>query len=111
MHGHNKYFIPVRHPQTLNGPRHLKRVYELHDALSGPTKLITRLKGAAAIEVLMRNVYRLGVAERLGYKHYAFRVCAAAARQVPVFRLSRAKDFNALGNTMEFLENHLRNRL
>jgi hypothetical protein len=89
----------------------LERVYELHDAVSGPTKLITRLKGAAALEVLMRNVYRLGLAERLGCKHHAFRVCAAAARQVPVFRFSRPKDFNALGATVELLENHLRNRL
>jgi hypothetical protein len=107
LHGYNKYFIPVLQPRSLNPPRRLRRVYELHDALDGPTKLVTRLQGAAAVEVLLQNVYRLGHAERLGYKPYTFKVCSAAARRVQVFRLSRPKDFNALGETVEFLEDHL----
>jgi len=111
MHGYNKYFIPVRQPRNLNRPRHLTRVYELHDAPSDATKLITRLKGVAAVEVLMQNVYRLGLAERLGYKHHVFRVCAATACYVPVFRFSRPKDFTVLEDTVEFLEDHLRDRL
>src|SRR5262249_4375351 len=65
----------------------------------------------AAVEVLMQNVYRLGLAERLGYKHHVFRVCAAVARYVPVFRFSRPKDFIVLEDTVEFLEDHLRDRL
>jgi hypothetical protein len=59
------------------------------------------------MDVLLQNVYRLGHAERLGYKPYAFKVCSAAARRVQVFRLSRPKDFNALAETVEFLEDHL----
>jgi hypothetical protein len=107
LHGYNKYFIPVLQPRNLNQPRRLRRVYELHDALGGPTNLVTRLQGAATVEVLMQNVYRLGHAERLGYKPHAFKVCSTAARRVQVFRLSRPKDLNALEETVEFLEDHL----
>lgn len=106
-HGYNKYFIPVVQPQNLKQPRRLRRVYELHDSPSGSTKVVTSLRGSAKVEVLMQNVYRLGVAERLGYKPYAFKVCSAAARHVPVFRFSRPKDFNALEETVAFLEQHL----
>ena len=83
---------------------------QLHDAPSGLTKVVTRLRGAATVEVLMQNVYRLSLAERLGYKPYAFKVCSAAARHVPVFRFSRPKDFNALEETVEFLEDHLHDK-
>jgi hypothetical protein len=43
----------------------------------------------------------------LGYKPNAFKVCTRAACQVSVFRFSRPKDFDALEETVEFLENHL----
>ena len=107
-HGYNKYFIPVVQPQNLNQPRRLRRVYELHDAPSGPTKVVTRLRGAAAVEVLMQNVYRLGLAEYMGYKPAAFVVCAATARDVPVFRFSRPLGFDTLHEGVEFLEDHMR---
>ena len=100
MHGYNKYFIPVRSPRNPLKLRRLRRVYELHSAPDGAIE-VTRLHGAAAVEVLMQNVYRLGLAERLGYKPRAFMVCAAAARDVPVFRLSRPKHFHALEETVE----------
>ena len=108
MHGYNKYFVPVRSPRSPLEHRRLLRVYELHTAPDGVIQ-VTRLPGAAAIEVLMQNVYRLNLAERLGYKPHAFTVCAAAARDVPVFRLSRPKHFHALEETVEVLEDHLRN--
>jgi len=43
----------------------------------------------------------------LGYKPNAFIFCAAAARDVPVFRFSRPLDFDALSQSIELLENHL----
>jgi hypothetical protein len=82
-------------------------VYELHSAADGVIE-VTRLQGATAVEVLMQNVYRLGLAERSGYKPNAFTVCAAAARNVPLFRLSRPKHFDALEETIGFLEEHIR---
>ena len=106
MHGYNKYFIPVRAPQNPIESRRLRRVYELQAAPDGATS-VTRLQGAAAIEVLMQNVYRLGLAERLGYKPHAFGVCAAAARDVPVFRFSRPLGFDVLSPCIDLLEDHL----
>ena len=106
IHGYNKYFVPVRSPRNPTEYRRLRRVYQLHPAPDGTTK-VTRLRGAAAVEVLMQNVYRLDLAERLGYKPHVFMVCAAAARDVPVFRFSRPLDFGALSQSIELLENHL----
>jgi hypothetical protein len=56
----------------------------------------------------MQNVYASKFAERLGYKPRAFIACAAAARNVPVFRFSRPWDFAALSQSIELLESHLR---
>jgi hypothetical protein len=107
MHGYNKYFVPVRPPRNPSASRRLRGVYQLHAAADGATK-VTRLRGAAAVEVLLQNVYRLGFAERLGYKPHAFKFCARAAYDVPVFRFSRPIGFNLLGHGVELLEDHLR---
>src|SRR5262249_16152541 len=106
MHRFNKYFLPVRPPQDPIGRRRLRRVYQLHTAPNSATQVI-RLHGGAAVEVLMQNLYRIGLAECLGYKTHAFTVCAAAARDVAVFRFSRPFGFPALGQGVELLENHL----
>lgn len=106
MHGYSKYLVPVRLPRNPRECRRLRRVYQLHPAPDGATK-VTRLRGAAAVEVLMQNVYRLNLAERLGYKPHAFMVCATAARDVPVFQFSRPLGFEALSQSIKLLENHL----
>jgi len=106
MHGSNKYFVPVRPPRNPLDRRRLHRIYELHSGPDGAIE-VSNLYGGAAVEVLMQNVYRLGLAERLGYKPDAFIACAAAARNVPVFRLRRPKHFHALKETIEILEDHL----
>jgi len=68
---------------------------------------VVRLQGADAVEALMQNVYPPGLAARLGYQSQVFTVCAAAARGVPVFRLSRPWDFATLDQGIELLETHL----
>jgi hypothetical protein len=108
IHGYNKYLIPVRPSRNATEPRHLRRVYHLHAALDRDTPCVDRLHGAAVIEVLMQNVYRLGLAERMGHKPAAFELCAAAARGVPVFRFSRPLGFDVLDEGVDFLEHHLR---
>jgi energy-coupling factor transporter ATP-binding protein EcfA2 len=106
IHGYDKYFVPIRPPRNPIESRRLHRVYQLHTASDDATKL-TRLRGAAAVEVLMQNTYRLSLAQHLGYKPNAFIFCAAAARDVPVFRFSRPLDFDALSQSIQLLENHL----
>jgi hypothetical protein len=107
MHGQNKFFVPVRSPRNLLNRRRLRRVYELYPSPDRAIE-VSCLQGAVAVEVLMQNVYRLSLAESLGYKPNAFIACAAAACNVPVFRLSRPKHFDALEKTIELLEDHLR---
>ena len=105
--GWNKYFIPVPPLRNPMQPRRLLRVYHLQ-AAPEDAAVISRQQGAAAIEVLIQNVYRLGLAEHMGLKPAAFVVCAALARDVPMFRFSRSLDFGILSEGVEFLENHLR---
>ncbi len=108
--GYKKYFVPVRSPRDPTQSRPLRRVYQLHRVPNGVTD-VTRLRGTDAVEVLMQNVYPLGLAARLGYQSQVFTVCTAAARDVPVFRLSRPWDFAALDQGIELLESHLRDML
>jgi len=107
LHGYNKYFIPVHQPQNLFRPSRLRRVYDLHVASDDVTIQITRLQGVTAVEALLQNIYRPGLAEQLGYKPQAFVTCAAAARNAAVFRLIRPNGFHALDKTINFLEAHL----
>jgi hypothetical protein len=106
MRGYNKYFVPVRPPRNPFARRYLRGVYQLHPSSDGAIE-VTRLHGTVAVEVLMQNVYRLDLAECLGYKSLAFSVCAAAGRSVPVFQFRRPKDFATLEEGIDFLENHL----
>ena len=106
IHAYNKYFVPVHPPRNPVESRRLRAVYQLQPA-RGVTGM-TCLHGAAAVEVLLQNVYRLGLAECLGYKPHAFMVCTAAARDVPVFRFSRTLGLDTLGPSIELLESHLR---
>jgi hypothetical protein len=106
--GWDKYFIPIPRPRNPTAPRHLRRVYQLHAASDGDGAGVIRLNGAAAVEVLIHNIYRLDLAEYMGFKRAAFNVCAAVARHVQVFRFSRPMGLQALREGVEFLEDHLR---
>jgi hypothetical protein len=105
---YDKYLLPVHLPPNPTKPRTLRRIYKLHAAPAGGTPHVSRLHGAAIIETLMQNVYRLGLAEAMGYKPAAFVACAAVARDVPVFQFSRPMSFDALRQGVDFLEDHLR---
>ena len=106
MHAYNKYFIPIPPTRNPMGSLQLYRIYQLQPASNGASK-VTRLRGALAVEALMQNVYRLGLAERLGCKPHSFIVCAAGARDVPVFQFSRPLGFAHLQQGVELLEDHL----
>jgi hypothetical protein len=106
IHEFDKYFIPIGPPPNPIKSRRLRLVYQLHRVPTGAPTL-TRLHGAAAVEVLMQNVYASRLAERLGRTPHAFLACTVAARDVPVFRFSRPWDIAALDRGAEMLENHL----
>jgi hypothetical protein len=106
--GWEKYFIPIPQPRNPTAPRRLRRVYQLRAAPDGDVARVTRLNGAAAVEVLIQNIYRLELAEYMGFKPAAFIVCAAVARDIPVFQFSRPMGFDALCEGVEVLEDHLR---
>jgi GTPase SAR1 family protein len=108
IHGYNKYLISTYPPRNPLRYRLLRGVFQLHRVPGGDTEVI-RLHGADAIEVLMQNIYPSALAAYLGYQPFVFAVCVAVARDVPVFRLSRPRDFSALNRGIELLENHLQN--
>src|SRR5262249_17345639 len=108
MHGFNKYFIPIRPPRSPSKCRPLHRVYQLEAAPEGVIE-VSRLRGAAAVDAFIQNVYQSRLAKQLGYTPHVFTICAEAARNVPVFRFSRPRDFGALAAGIEVLEDHIRN--
>ena len=109
--GPDKYLIPLRPPRNSGDQRRLRRVYQLDSAADGERTSVTRLQGAATVEVLMQNIYRSSLAAHMGRKPAVFVVCAAAARDVPVFRFSRPLGFHALRKAVDILEDHLRDLL
>ncbi len=106
--GRNKYFVPAQAQSNPGEPRRLYRVYQLSTATNESFPDVNWLHGAAAIEVLMQNVYRLCFAEYMGFKPAAFMLCAETARKVPVFRFSRPLLFDTLDKSLDLLEGHLR---
>ena len=95
------------HHESPTKPRALRRVYQL-DRSQNDVAEISRLRGRAAVESIIQNVYPPGVAARLGYQSRVLAVCASVARRVPVFRLSRHFELRALDHSIDVLENHLR---
>jgi len=108
LRGLNKFLVPVRSADKLLVPRKLCRVYQLESASAGDGLSIQRLNGAATIELLMPNVYRLTLAEYMGGKAAIFGFCTAIANDVPVYRFRRRVSFDALSATLDRLEAHLR---
>jgi len=109
LRGYNKFLVPVKTPEHPSVPRRLRGVYQLEPAAQGEAPNITRLSGAATIELLMPNVYRLTLAEYMGGKPAVFGLCTAIANEVPVYRFRREVGFEALPGTVDRLEAHLFN--
>jgi hypothetical protein len=106
IRGYDKYFVPINPPRNPTQPRLLRRIYQLHGIPDGSPEL-TRLYGGEAVEVLMQNVYPPSLADRLGCESDVFIACAEVARNIPVFRFSRSRNFANLGQATEILEKHL----
>jgi hypothetical protein len=106
--GYNKFLIPLNPPRKPDKPRHLRGVYQLDSMPTGSRASVTRLQGAAAVEILMQNIFRSNLAEHMGKQATLFAVCTAAARDVPVFRFSRPLGYDMLPEALDVLEEHLR---
>src|SRR5262249_28266063 len=68
LRGLNKFLVPIQSPKELLRPRRLRSVYQLEAATVENDLSIEELSGAATIELLMPNVYRLTLAEYMGRK-------------------------------------------
>jgi hypothetical protein len=106
LHGYKKYLAPVRSPRNPTQSRPLRRVYQLNRVPHGVAE-VTRLRGADAVEVLMQNVYPPSLAHHQRYQSHVFLVCAATARDVPVFRFDRPWSFASFYQGIDLLESHL----
>jgi hypothetical protein len=107
--GWDKFVVPLAPPPQLDRPRHLARIYQLRSSGSEPT--IMRVRGAAAIDLIMRNVYRAEYADLMGRQQAIFSRCAPLARHVPVFEFDRPIGFDLLGEGVEFLLRHIEQAL
>jgi hypothetical protein len=107
--GYNKYLVPVPPPLDPFSQRRLCRVYQLHTAPSGTPETITRMHGAAAVELLMQNIYCSSIAACMGRNPAAFTICTTIARQVPVYQFARARNFDVFDAGIDHLERHLAN--
>lgn len=105
--GYRKYLVPIPPPPGPFSPRRLLRMYRLQAAQPGIGVTITRSRGTNSLELLMRSVYRLPVAECMGRNQHAFSICASIAREIPIFEFKRAMDFANMNEEVFALERHL----
>jgi hypothetical protein len=98
--------VPVPQPESLFVSRRLQRIYHLNRVPFRRTATVSQVRGAAAIELLMKNVYRLSLAEYMGRKPALVAICAALAGQIPIFQLSQSIGFDTLRENIKILEDH-----
>jgi hypothetical protein len=106
-HGFNKYLVPVPQPESPFVSRRLRRIYHLNRVPFCHTATVSQVQGAAAVELLMQNVYRLSLAEYMGRKPALVASCAAIVGQIPIFQFSRTLGFDTLQENIEILEDYL----
>ena len=109
--GYNKYLLPAASPRNPEEPRALGALYQLAESPELTKPNIEPLRGAEAFEVVLRNVYRRHLAEKIGKKTDVFASAAAVARQVPIFRLSRPLDFRSLETVLDSLLDHVQSNV
>ncbi len=105
--GFDKFLVPANPPADADRPLELNAIYQLEAAAQDAPIVIERLRGTAAVDVLLRNTFRLYIAEDVGRKRQVFAACTHVARKVPVFRLSRPMSFALLDLVSKKLEEHL----
>ncbi|WP_260483208.1 hypothetical protein [Sphingomicrobium flavum] len=98
----DKYHVPL--PPVGTGPRKLERLYVLEDGDLG----FERLRGAAAGEALVAQLYRFEVGQDVrGDKGEQFRQALMLAHQIQVWRFTRPRGDDGLAIAFEALTDHL----
>jgi hypothetical protein len=105
--GFDKFLVPVSHPVDADRPLRLHSIYQLESAASDEQIAIEQLRGAAAVEILLQNTFRLYIAEDTGRKGQVFAACTDVAREVPIFRLRRPMNLALLDLVSSKLEEHV----
>jgi hypothetical protein len=96
-----KYHLPVEaFDQTSPVP--FDRVYLLTDGVGPPR--VERLSGLDAVAALVDQTYFLAYAHALGLTSQVFRLAAAVARTLPVFRLFRPRGLEHLPEVAALIE-------
>lgn len=89
-----KYHLPVEAPFDQTSPVPFDRLYLLTDGVGPPRA--ERLSGLDAVSALVDQTYFLAYAHALGLTSQVFRLAAAVARSLPVFRLVRPRGLDHL---------------
>jgi hypothetical protein len=100
----DKFEVCPRQPAVLPEPRRLRRVFVLSAATEPAEEGVTRLSGAAGLDAIWQNIYRPGLAERLGRQAEVFAAAGRIAADVEVFEFRRMRDFARLDQTVDRIE-------
>lgn len=97
-----KYHLPVEAPFDQTSPVPFDAVYLLTDGVGPPRA--ERLSGLDAVSALVDQTYFLAYAHALGLTPQVFRLAAAVARSLPVFRLVRPRGLEYLPEVAALVE-------
>jgi hypothetical protein len=102
--GVDKFHLPLP-AQLHREPVPLEAVYVLSDAV-GWAPEVTALSGVAAVEALLRNIYRPQYLRPMNLAEQAFRQTVRIANQAGVFEAPRVRGFEVFAPEAARLERH-----
>lgn len=103
----DKFEVCPQQPAARPEPRRLRRVFALSAATEPAQEGFTRLSGAAGLDAIWQNIYRPGLATRLGRQAEVFAAAGRIAADVEVFEFRRILDFARLDRTVARIEAYL----
>jgi hypothetical protein len=109
-----KFIVPTKEPfrgtfsDTPRSPRIIDRIYVLG---WGGRMEMREIPMKEAVPHLMKNIFRKWMIRRVMGPSEVFERCARIAKSVPVYSWERPLDSSGLGDTVEFLLDHLESSL
>lgn len=101
---YDKFDVALPVDRVVRGPLPLAGIYVLERGEQD----LHRLRGVEAVSQLMVNTYRPGFLRAAGHQADHWRVCAALAERVPVFRITRPWSVQGYADHAERIEEHAR---